>query len=404
MDQRESNLDEMRGKSHEKGWIYYGINIWRENGKKRTGARPEKWQDLESSTYNNQTNISILTGNKSKIIVVDLDRKDEAYTAKKWFEENIGPLNEEETLITETGSKGHHIYYKYDERVKNNQIKNQSGSGSRKLKKGETKKNCFSHGSVQMRQEDTSQLMGVLQVTLRKEEDDIYNSLVGNIQECAKKEKYRKMEGTGAVYKRKRAFAYELFIEKPEKFLNTILRGNPMWLSNAYNIQKLSLYMTKYDDHNFPYLETDEAWYGFKNGIYNIETCEFVEIPEGCDDVEEEYICEEKLGEKVVRKYFDINFRKTLNTEHFDKVLKYQFNDEVVEFIYAMIGRMFGIRDKWDVMLYLLGESGCGKSVVLDVVRSFFDKVGNINETFEDKFGLGYIKDKDIIWGKLADV
>ncbi|KAI9326606.1 hypothetical protein DFJ73DRAFT_766709 [Zopfochytrium polystomum] len=205
------------------------------------------------------------------------------------------------------------------------------------------------------------------------------------------------MEGTGAVYKRKRAFAYELFIEKPEKFLNTILRGNPMWLSNAYNIQKLSLYMTKYDDHNFPYLETDEAWYGFKNGIYNIETCEFVEIPEGCDDVEEEYICEEKLGEKVVRKYFDINFRKTLNTENFDKVLKYQFNDEVVEFIYAMIGRMFGIRDKWDVMLYLLGESGCGKSVVLDVVRSFFDKVGNINETFEDKFGLGYIKDKDIV-------
>ncbi|KAI9341251.1 hypothetical protein DFJ73DRAFT_762434 [Zopfochytrium polystomum] len=50
-----------------------------------------------------------------KDVVVDLDNKDEEFSAKIWFEEHLGKIEEINTLVTKTISGGYHIYFKYDE-------------------------------------------------------------------------------------------------------------------------------------------------------------------------------------------------------------------------------------------------------------------------------------------------
>ncbi|KAI9329501.1 hypothetical protein DFJ73DRAFT_765695 [Zopfochytrium polystomum] len=61
-------------------------------------------------------NFGIFCGIKSNEVVVDLDNKDEEFTAKKWFEEHLGKIEEINTLVTKTIRGGYHIYFKYDER------------------------------------------------------------------------------------------------------------------------------------------------------------------------------------------------------------------------------------------------------------------------------------------------
>jgi hypothetical protein len=58
---------------------------------------------------------------------------------------------------------------------------------------------------------------------------------------------------------------------------------------------------------------------------------------------------------------------------------------------------MFEIRDNYGFMLYLLGEAGCGKSVIIDILSECFNNVSSINESYEVKYGLASLYDKDII-------
>lgn len=85
------------------------------------------------------------------------------------------------------------------------------------------------------------------------------------------------------------------------------------------------------------------------------------------------------------------------DTPNLDIVLDYQFDNDVKRFIYTCLGRMFGIRDSWGFMLYLLGEAGCGKSLIIEILAECFVSVGIINDSFEKKYGLSYLYNKDIV-------
>ena len=94
-------------------------------------------------------------------------------------------------------------------------------------------------------------------------------------------------------------------------------------------------------------MNVNDDYIGFENGILNITNLEF---SDDCSDI-------------IVKKYIDKPFSQTMETPLFDKVLDFQFGPNVRDFIYACLGRIFKIQDNFGFMLYLLGESGCGKSV-----------------------------------------
>lgn len=44
-----------------------------------------------------------------------------------------------------------------------------------------------------------------------------------------------------------------------------------------------------------------------------------------------------------------------------------------------------------------MGEAGCGKSLIIDIMKQFFQDIGAVSSTFEKTFGLGYLYNKDLI-------
>jgi hypothetical protein len=99
-------------------YIRYGVTISNVNGKKTVTGIPKNWQKLTKSIYNNEKNFAILSGKLNDIMVIDIDNK-KGMPGKQWFEENIGNISELDTLVTQTINGGFHVYYKYNNEVKN---------------------------------------------------------------------------------------------------------------------------------------------------------------------------------------------------------------------------------------------------------------------------------------------
>jgi len=242
-------------------------------------------------------------------------------------------------------------------------------------------KSCFSCGSIVMDKLNSKKINNVFNVILNTQENTVYQELVGLfLMEC-KNHNYKREKHTGIVYKQIRPYAYIKYME-PMDFLNSILSDDPTFHSNVNNMDNLIKYMKQYDHIDCPFLEYNKHYLGFSNGVLNTITCEFTEIPE---------------SNLVVRKYFDKEFTYSMDTPLMDKILDYQFNSDVRDFIYACLGRMFEIRDNYGFMLYLLGEAGCGKSLIIDILSECFNNVSSINESYEVKYGLASLYDKDII-------
>ena len=242
-------------------------------------------------------------------------------------------------------------------------------------------KSCFSCGSIVMDKRNSKKINNVFNIILNTQENTVYQELVNEFLIECKLHNYKREKHTGIIYKKVKPYAYVKYME-PMDFLNSILSDDPTFHSNVNNMDNLIKYMKQYDHIDCPFLEYDKHYLGFNNGILNTITCEFLEIPP---------------ANMVVRKYFDKEFTYSTDTPLMDSVLDYQFDSNVRNFIYACLGRMFEIRDNYGFMLYLLGEAGCGKSLIIDVLSECFNNIGCINESYEVKYGLASLYDKDII-------
>jgi len=93
----------------------------KETGKKKVTGMPNGWQNLTESKYNDQDNYAILTGKLNDLFVIDLDNKGD-FIAKSWFEQNffnLGDPSKFPTLVTQTINGGYHVYYRYNDSIKN---------------------------------------------------------------------------------------------------------------------------------------------------------------------------------------------------------------------------------------------------------------------------------------------
>lgn len=202
-----------------------------------------------------------------------------------------------------------------------------------------------------------------------------------------------------------------------DKFLHDIAKkeiNGEQWknLTLKDNAKKTLEYLKTCEDYQFPDLKKDRHVFSFRNGVYITN----LKKDGKYYDFFHKYGTMPRLSDTLVTaKYFDLNFDnydnieswKDIPTPQLDKVLEYQFMEqpekqEIVHWFYVFIGRLIfevGEIDDWQVIPFIRGVAGCGKSTILmKVVKEFYDKddVGVLDNTIEKQFGLSSLVDKYI--------
>lgn len=157
------------------------------------------------------------------------------------------------------------------------------------------------------------------------------------------------------------------------------------------------------------YNDPDYAPYPGRYAVYHIDQ----DFPDVRGIGELEFAWDD--GEPNTRMQFDMNDSTSYNFEHlneqlfptptFDRIFLYQgFESYLIFFIYALIGRVIGgyrlgERDRWQVILQIIGAAQCGKSTLLEVLGSYFppEDVGLLSADMEADFGMGAIRNK-LVW------
>jgi hypothetical protein len=245
---------------------------------------------------------------------------------------------------------------------------------------GSVVKSCYSCGTKPIPLDVAKKLDKQFKLILQmeKKEDTVYcrlkDDVLLNVKGFAR-------DRNGNVYECVKSYAY-LFYKTAADFLVEYFKDDSEYQSLPNNLENLLKFMKSCDDSRFPFIKPDKRYIGYFNGVFDTQTAAFTTTPQ---------------SDVICKKYFDTEFTGSTDTPLFDKIINYQFDPATRDFIYMCLGRMFGIRDNYGFMLYLLGEAGCGKSLVIDVLSECFTDVGCISDSFEAKYGLSYLYDKDII-------
>jgi hypothetical protein len=137
--------------------------------------------------------------------------------------------------------------------------------------------------------------------------------------------------------------------------------------------------------------------FSFRDGVYLAKSDTF--LPFSGPPVDERL---------VACKYFDLDFGQDAEEEdwfqvptpHLQSILEYQgFPEEVCRWLYTFMGRLLydlNDQDHWQVIPFLKGQAASGKSTLLRVCRSFYERedVGVLSNNIERKFGLSAFWDK----------
>ena len=180
--------------------------------------------------------------------------------------------------------------------------------------------------------------------------------------------------------------------------------------NGASNINNAEKYFTEFIGPELPALKKDRYLFAFKNGNY---ISMYNTAPEGEPPVykdlfvpygtEHPYITSYSVAAKYHDKNFD-NFDQYSDEDWFKiinhcptfkSILDYQeFTEEIQKWLCVFIGRMcfnIGDLDNWQVLLYLLGQAGTGKStIIMKIIQRFYDEedVGVFANNIDAKYGI----------------
>lgn len=174
---------------------------------------------------------------------------------------------------------------------------------------------------------------------------------------------------------------------------------------------QLNDYFVKTKDKRFPELTKDRHVFSYENGIYF--AVDHDTKNKHLSDRFVEYTSEEfkRLDKGIVAaKYFNqpfqykgniADFRK-IPTPSLDSIFKYQqIPEDAIDICYMFLGRMLhnvGELDNWQIIPFLIGIGGSGKSTINNVIRQFYnhEDVGVMSNNYQKIFGLSDIYTKFI--------
>ncbi len=191
-----------------------------------------------------------------------------------------------------------------------------------------------------------------------------------------------------------------------------------MWQNLTHakdNLEACVKYLSSCPGPEFEDLIKQRNVYSFKNGIYitkkwdaEYERWKDQWIPfEGPGSI--------KIGESIVScKLFDMEFEDCSSVENWFDIIKtkcpyfisvmngQKWPEEVQKWMCILIGRLMyevGELDNWQVMPYLLGMAGTGKSTIIEnIIKLLYDieDIGVLSNNVEKKYGVGSLVDKKI--------
>lgn len=176
-------------------------------------------------------------------------------------------------------------------------------------------------------------------------------------------------------------------------YITGVLLHDKVFHSNPKYHGMLTDYLQKYQIPRLPDLVVDRHLLSFRNGVLNLATTVFTPYPssnlEGC----------------MARHHIDADYTGSEETPTLDIILDAQFDRDVSEVMCALAGRVYfqvGELDKWEVLLFLVGLGGCGKSKILDCIKAGFaiSTVATLASKREEVFGIQNLADKELIVGQ----
>lgn len=193
--------------------------------------------------------------------------------------------------------------------------------------------------------------------------------------------------------------AYVVHANYPD-FINDVLMDDEIYFRNPKRFDEALKYLTNYKDRQLPSLVVDRDLISFSNGVLHLESLDFTEYSSMMQFPEQH----QELFNRVARHHINHIYTGSTITPVLDEVLDYQFDHSIAELLCALFGRALfkvGQRDKWQVMPYIFGLAGTGKSLLLKVLTAMFADgvVGSLASKREEVFGMANIVDKEIVIG-----
>lgn len=174
------------------------------------------------------------------------------------------------------------------------------------------------------------------------------------------------------------------------------LTEKPHYAANAVT------YLTDCEEYQFPRLTKDRSSFSFQNGIYLAAHDRFAPYG-GAVDVPHNLCCAKYFEHPLPVEHVGAAGEawRDIPTPTLDGILASQrFTEDVKGWLYIFIGRLLynvGQLDNWQVIPYIKGIAGAGKSTIVnDVAGRLYERVdvGQLSNNCERQFGLSAFYDK----------
>jgi phage/plasmid-associated DNA primase len=171
-----------------------------------------------------------------------------------------------------------------------------------------------------------------------------------------------------------------------------------VWKTSTASMREQVIeHLAKADDYQLPNLERDRSTFSFRNGIYRARQDKFCKFQD--------------VGSSIAAaKYFNADFPEAcadmqdwrrIPTPHIESVMESQdWDTDVREWLFVLFGRLLydvGDLDGWQIIPFLLGLAGTGKSLLTTkVAKAFYEAAdcGVLGNNVEKRFGLSAFYDK----------
>lgn len=201
------------------------------------------------------------------------------------------------------------------------------------------------------------------------------------------KNRFRRVEQTGAIYEHKFDYYFTRKFDAPEPFLTHIFRDNELYSTSGSSVHKELIYFIKNIVHpDFEFISHDYDYIGFTNGVYDLSNATFIPTNEIDKTIQ-------------VRKLFNQEY-SIAPTPLLDAYLSFQFHEDDIEFIYFMLGRtMTRLDDRFDFMILLYGQGGSGKSLLMKLIMETYatSQLGILSSSFQGIFGLSEFANRNLV-------
>ena len=265
-------------------------------------------------------------------------------------------------------------------------------------------------------------LLSQMQRRARKFEDGVYYEICVEHQDGNTVKTYRTFAWKREVTIKK--FIYDNISSTMDYMLWKKLTDS------ADNATKVATYLEESSEPEFPELQFNPKYFSFRNGLLDIDALAFFPFKdeESWPDIvrsaqermrqhEPEFTCTLPDHHDVSMKFFDCDFDESL--ANFENVLECDasniacealvkimsdqlLEEETIFWFFVFLGRLMfnvGEKDNWQVLLYLKGVAGSGKSTMSNLMKYLYtaDRVGVLSSNAEEKFGLAPLYDKKLV-------